>query len=61
MYKEVYHFSVIDELEEGKEVFALDTRIHCVDNLTEMRIKDVVALVKFAQENDKVIMFYKKD
>lgn len=58
MYVEVYDWNVLNELANGKKVFALDTKNNQVFDLLECPIKSVMVLLDVARHNNNRIIFY---
>lgn len=59
MYREVFEWRVLEELKEGKSVFALDTKKNEVFDLEKQTIKSIFFLLNVAQKNENRIIFYK--
>ena len=61
MYKEVYKFSVFDEIEKGKTVYCLDRKSKEVYSVNELTVNDAVAILKGAEEEPQRFEFWEED
>ena len=59
-FKTVYHFSVMDEIEEGKTVYFLDKETQWVGMLNDVPCEAAVKLIRKAKEDDDSVIFWKE-
>ena len=59
-FKTVYHFSVMDEIEEGKTVYCLDRKNRLVLTINYMPLEDVLRVIRDAKDDDERFEFWKE-
>lgn len=59
-YKIVYHWNVLDELEYGTTIFAIDRANLVLTVVNEMVVADAMELIKTAIENPTCIEFWQE-
>ena len=60
-YKKVYHFNVLDEIENGKEVCCLDRKERDVFAVNNLAVKYVVRLINDAKEDNDRYEFWREE
>ena len=60
IYKTVYCFSVMDEVEKGETVYALDKQDKVVLTLNALPFEIALGLLRDAKENDNRYEFWKE-
>ena len=51
VFKEVYRWSVFDELTQGKKVCVCDRQYHSCDTLNELTVDKAIAIINDAAEH----------
>lgn len=59
-YAIIYHWNVLEEIEDGNRVYALDRDNNNVYDVNELKVKDAIELIKIDEENDTRIEFWKE-
>lgn len=60
-YKTVYCFSVIDEVERGKEVYCLDKREKEISKMNDLNLEYALRLINDAKEDDDRYEFWREE
>ena len=60
IYKTVYCFSVMDEVENGETVYCLDKKDRVVFTLNDLSFENALGLIRDAKEDDDRFEFWKE-
>lgn len=60
IYKTVYCFSVMDEVEKGEEVYCLDKREKEVSKMNDLTFEYALSLISDAKEDNDRYEFWKE-
>lgn len=57
-FKEIYYFSVLDEIEDGKTVYCLDKELKVVKAINEVTVAEALKIIDLAKKESGRFAFW---